>query len=148
MFPVASLMLRRSGLRVLLLLLVLCIMSGCDTIAGALPPQPTPFPTFARLATVTPVLSSPTPDPTSTPRASPTPAILEGTVAVGANVRSGPGLTFNVVGSVATGGQVLLRGRRDGWYQVTAPDGTEGWMSAQVLNLPPQAPTTVPTVIP
>jgi N-acetylmuramoyl-L-alanine amidase len=69
-------------------------------------------------------------------------------VAVGANVRSGPGLTFDVVGSVATGGQVLLRGQRDGWYQVTTPDGTEGWMAAQVLNLPPQAPTTVPTVIP
>lgn len=148
MSPTPVLRWLRMGRCTLLMLVAVVGIAGCGTIAGALPPQPSPFPTFARLPSVTPVQPSPTPDLTALPRATPTPAILAGTAAVGANVRDGPGVTFTIIGSVVAGGQVILRGQRDGWYQVVTADGTEGWMAAEVLDVPARALTTLPTITP
>lgn len=148
MFASLSTALLRNGWRTMLILLAVMSLCGCEAIAGALPPSPSPFPTLARLPSVTPAPPSPTPAPTLPPVSDPMPVALEVTVAVGANVRAGPGITFAIVGSVVAGGRVTLRGQRDGWYQVTTSEGTEGWMVADVLDLPPQAATLVPYVEP
>ncbi len=140
---------------VLLVGLLFVTLYGCEYITSALPPSPTPFPTMARLPSVTPVTPSPTmPPPTATPRpeerpqATPVPTpVLEGMVAIDANVRTGPGVDFDVVTSLVAGSNVILVGQRDGWYQVSIPpDGPQGWMSAQVLEIAPAAVTAVPLV--
>jgi hypothetical protein len=146
-------MLRSRGSRVVLVCLLLAALSGCDYITSALPPSPSPFPTLARLPTVTPVTPSPTPLPSPTlppalPTLTPTPAILRGTVAVGANVRSGPSLEFEIITSLVAGSDIVLQGQSNGWYQVRIPDGTEGWMSEQVIEITPETATAVPTVAP
>jgi hypothetical protein len=134
-----------------LVCLVLLGLSGCDYIASALPPSPSPFPTLARLPSVTPITPSPTFPPTPTlppyPTATATPAVpMEGTVAVGANVRAAPDIDAEIVTSVVAGTDVTLLGQRDGWYQVTMTDGTEGWMSEQVLEVPFEVATAVPVL--
>jgi hypothetical protein len=133
--------------------LLIAALSGCDYITSALPPSPSPFPTLARLPTVTPVTPSPTPLPSPTlppplPTLSPTPVILRGTVAVGANVRTGPSLEFEIITSIVAGSDIILQGQSDGWYRVSIPDGTEGWMSEQVIEIEPETATAVPTIAP
>jgi uncharacterized protein YgiM (DUF1202 family) len=71
---------------------------------------------------------------------------MEGIVAVGANVRTGPGTDYAIVTSILAGSTVTIEGQRDGWYQVILPDETEGWMSAQVLQIEPEIATIVPTI--
>lgn len=133
------------------LCLVLLLLSSCDYIRSALPPSPSPFPVLARLPTVTPMTPSPTPPPTRTPRPTPTtpplPA-LEGTVAVGANVRSGPSTDFPIVTSIVAGSSVTILGQSGTWYQIKTPEGVEGWMSALVLEVSPAVVTAIPTVVP
>lgn len=127
------------------------LLCGCDYIRSALPPSPSPFPVLARLPTVTPMTPSPTPQPTRTPRPSPTrrpPPALQGTVAVGANVRVGPGTDFAIVTSIVAGNTVTILGQNSGWYQVQTPDGSKGWMSALVLEVTPAVATAVPAVVP
>jgi hypothetical protein len=133
--------------------MLIVALSGCDYVTSALPPSPSPFPTLARLPSVTPVTPSPTPLPSPTllpelPTTTPTPEILRGTVAVGANVRAGPSLDFAIVTSLVAGSDIVLRGHSNGWYQVRIPDGTEGWMSEQVIEIAPETATAVPTVGP
>jgi hypothetical protein len=55
----------------------------------------------------------------------------------GVNVRSGPGTTFQPVGSLPTGAQVEVIGRSGdaGWIQVRLDDGREGWISAPLLQI-------------
>ncbi|NJK81492.1 MAG: SH3 domain-containing protein [Chloroflexaceae bacterium] len=134
-------------------LVLLFVLSGCDYIASALPPTPSPFPTLARLPSVTPVTPSPTwtpaPTRTSTPVVTPTPLLLIGTVAVGANVRSGPGTEFPIVTSLVSGTTVTLEARIDaGWYRIVTPEGVEAWMSEQVLDVPPDIVEQIPLVEP
>lgn len=129
-------------------LLLLMLLYGCDAVAGALPPGPTPFPTFARLPTVTPEPPAPAPGPVSDPFPTVTPRPLTGTVIVGANVRTGPGINFTVITTIVAGNRVTLRGQSEGWYQVVTPDGTEGWMSGDVLSIAPNTAANVPVVSP
>jgi hypothetical protein len=136
-----------------LVCVLIAALSGCDYVTSALPPSPSPFPTLARLPTVTPVTPSPTPLPSPTlppalPTPSPTPTILRGTVAVGANVRAGPSLDFAIITSLVAGSDIVLQGQANGWYQVSMPDGTEGWMSEQVIEIAPETATAVPTISP
>ncbi len=137
---------RSAGITFSLLLLVL--LYGCDAIAGTLPPGPTPFPTFARLPSVTPEPPTPSPGPFSDPFPTVTPRPLTGTVMVGANVRTGPGTNFAIITTIVAGHQVTLRGQSEGWYQVVTPDGIEGWMSESVLNVAPSTAANVPVVSP
>lgn len=130
------------------IILLLVLLYGCDAVAGALPPGPTPFPTFARLPTVTPEPPTPSPGLASDPFPTVTPRPLKGTVIVGANVRTGPGTNFTIITAIVAGNQVTLRGQSEGWYQVVTPDGIEGWMSGEVLSVAPSTAANVPVVSP
>lgn len=133
------------------LLIVLVQLEKCDYITSALPPSPSPFPTLARLPTVTPETPSPTPEPTATPgppTPTPTPLSMEGVVVVGANIRTGPGIDYSILYTLAKDDVVALHARHGSWYQVTAPDGTEGWMAAEVLDVISAVATAVPTITP
>ncbi|GAB4433651.1 MAG: hypothetical protein OHK0015_22600 [Chloroflexi bacterium OHK40] len=133
-----------------LLAAVALVLSACAELEAALPPRPSPVPTLARLPTVTPVTPRPTPPPTATALATvtPTPLALVATVAVGANVRAGPGVGFAIVGVLDAGVTVGLAGRQGDWFQIDAPDGTRGWMAGQVLMIDPATNAAVPTATP
>ncbi len=121
------------------------ILAACEYIDAALPPTPSPFPTLARLPSVTPVTPSPLPQPTATPA----PVALEfpGLVVVNANVRAGPSTDFEIVNIMLAGSTLLLQGRTNtGWYKVLLPDGTEGWMFEQVLDVPPETFAQLPVI--
>lgn len=57
------------------------------------------------------------------------------------NVRSGPGKTSEVVGTVSEGTVVTAVAEQEGWRQITAP--VSGWVSAQYLQPVPTAQFTV-----
>lgn len=141
----------KAGRFLLLLLLAAPLISGCEYISSALPPTPSPFPTLARLPTVTPEPPSPTPAPTFTPvplRPTPTPSPPSGTVTVGSNVRAGPGLDYTVVAGVEQGKKVQLLGTHQGWYKIITPDEVEGWISGELLSINPAVATEVPAIEP
>ncbi|NNJ10378.1 SH3 domain-containing protein [Chloroflexales bacterium ZM16-3] len=121
---------------------------ACGDLTAALPPRPTPFPTLERLPSVTPVTPSPSPLPTATPTAtpavSPTPDLPRALIVVDANMRSGPGLGFDIVTVVRVGSSIALSERQGEWYAVRTADGLEGWMSDQVLDLDPSVADRVP----
>ncbi len=150
---------------------------------SAVPPTRTPLPTFTPAPTPTPAPLAPTMTPvplppTATPTlvmATPAPAPAEAvtpvppantpvstgpavTVNTSLNVRSGPGVAYDRVGSIASGATADILGRNaDGsWWQISydgAPQG-KGWISANygdarntggvpVVEAPP-APTPKP----
>lgn len=128
-------------------------LTACIDLAAALPPTPSPFPTLARLPTVTPV----TPQPTRSPvtivlvppsTVTPTTSRLAGRVSVEANLRNGPGTSFRIITVVPANTEVLLEGQRANWYIVRLPDGQTGWMSATVLEVAPDIAARVPVATP
>lgn len=124
-------------------------LAACGDLVAALPPRPSPFPTLARLPSVTPVTPSPTRPPTATPpQATPTPAPLLVRAPGPANVRSGPGVSFEIVGVVAADDPIELLGRSGDWYRVALADGSVGWMAGQVLGIAPDVAAAVPLVEP
>jgi hypothetical protein len=128
----------------------LALLGACADIAASLPARPTPVPTLPRLPSVTPVTPRPTAPLTATPTATPatpTAVALTGTVTTGANVRAGPGVEFAIVGVLGPGDEVRLEGRREEWYQISTPDGLEGWMSGVVLAIDPAINAAVPEAI-
>jgi hypothetical protein len=139
-------------LRCLLVLMTLGLLAGCEALAEVNLPRPTPVPLLARLPTVTMLPPTPTPlppSPTATPPApDPTAEPVPATVRVGANVRSGPGLDFEIVGTVWEGSEVLLLGVSDDWYMVRVSEELSGWMINEVLLLPEAIENLVPTVQP
>lgn len=129
----------------------LILLAGCDFFLTALPPRPSPFPTLARLPSVTPVLPSRTPAPTFTPLSSGQQhrsKELTATVAIGANLRATPSLNGSIVVTLPKGQQVSLLSRAANWYQVATQDGLQGWMAAEVLELDAEVLTAVPTTSP
>lgn len=59
-------------------------------------------------------------------------------VNVGANLRTGPGLTYGIVsGGANPGTQLKLLGRNSdsSWYFIMLPDGTEAWIFAQLVTV-------------
>ena len=50
------------------------------------------------------------------------------------NVRTGPGTQFRILGSLTTGDSVEILGRGDGWTQVRARGGLEGWIPEGFLQ--------------
>ncbi len=123
---------------------------ACGDLASALPARPTPVPTLARLPSVTPVTPSPTRPPTVTPvlALTPTAVPLRASVAVGANVRAGPGTDFAIVGVLAPGDEVQLLSRSGDWYEVIGPGQVSGWMSGLVLTIDPATDAAVPASSP
>jgi SH3-like domain-containing protein len=84
--------------------------------------------------------------PTETPRATSEPQDEEVFGEVSAqqavNVRQGPGRDFPVVGVLQPGDRVPVLGADDdnSWYNIRLEDGTEGWISAQLLELEGELP--------
>jgi SH3-like domain-containing protein len=95
-------------------------------------------------STVTPeATSTDAPTATRTPLPSPTSTTADeviGTVSAqqAVNVRQGPGSDFPVVDVLQPGDRVAVIGANedDSWYNIRLEDGTEGWISAQLLELP------------
>lgn len=79
-----------------------------------------------------------TPVVTPPPTTSPPPAgAATASVTTGAlNVRSGPGLGYNVLGQVYLGQTVTLNGRNSEatWVKVTTGTGLQGWVSAALIQ--------------
>lgn len=102
------------------------------------PPQPT--------ATVTPIVLPPTPEAGFLPTAEP--CSLEVTAQVlsnGLNVRSGPGLDYEIAGALVRGEvrPVVGRAADVAWWQIILADGVVGWVvddlvaiSGYIGNLP------------
>jgi uncharacterized protein YraI/predicted Ser/Thr protein kinase len=92
----------------------------------------TPAPTDTSTATFTPAPTD-TLVPTSTPRITTATILVER-----ANVRSGPGTTFDVIGSLARDDEAIVVGISEdgGWYQVAVGGviGT-GWVSAETVRI-------------
>ena len=103
----------------------------------------TPTPTFTGIA---PVAETPTPTPTPTPVATEacTPAITTNT---NANVRSGPGQIYNIIGNIPQGGTAKVLGKSsDGtwWYiEFASGEGGHAWIAGSVTNA-----TCIPNTLP
>ena len=64
------------------------------------------------------------------------------------NVRSGPGLTYSVIGKLMPGTQVEIVGaaKNNGWYQVRAASLKDaGWVAAEFVQVMPAAAITEPS---
>jgi uncharacterized protein YraI len=68
----------------------------------------------------------------------PTPAGLSGRILQRLNVRSGPGITFNSLGTLEPDGLVFLTGKNAtaSWFQISYPSGPggHGWVTAQYIQ--------------
>ena len=106
-------------------------------------PNPTAPPTSTSsvaqsTATFTPTFLPPTPEDGFLPTA--LPCSLEVTIrslASGINVRGGPGLEYNIVGSLLLQEVRPLIGRapRAPWWQIELADGTEGWVADNLVDV-------------
>ena len=52
-----------------------------------------------------------------------------------ANVRSGPGTNFAIVGKIEAKSPGIFVSERNGWYLVKLPSGKSGWVSKTVVDL-------------
>ena len=158
-------------------LLALFVLSGCGAAPTPAPiPTRTPQPTFTPTPdwTPTPALAptkTPTPEPTATPTsAEPPTAVPTNTpeakpaavvTSPSANVRTGPGTGYPLVGRVLRGNRLEITGKNDGvtWWQVCCVSGKQGWIINDLVRVegnvgsvpivsgiapPPAAPTRAP----
>jgi WD40 repeat protein/uncharacterized protein YraI len=127
-----------------------------DTAADLQPLTPTPSPTNTPTYTPTSSRTNTPVPPTLTYTPTPIPRAV---VRVDANVRSGPGTTYDRIAAVARGAQLLVFGRDPSceWWWVQLPDGKQGWMAVELLEsdasrcqpiatgVPTLPPTSTPT---
>jgi len=133
------------------LLVGLIAVSGLFLAAGGLPAQAAGA-AGMRAAEATPTGDYPTTDTMTTtlPVAEPGPVISEGPVVTVetefANIRSGPGLSYSILGSALQGDTLPVNGRArtGGWWQVEFRDKT-AWVSASVV-MPPSDADRLPVV--
>lgn len=150
----------------ILLVMMLVAVSACDGLGGVevvqaptatlLPvnseiPNPmaspaltqSPFPTFTATPSYTPLPPSATytPLPTATPTVS---GAIQSQQRV--NIRSGPGVDYEMFQSLAPGEVVQVIGQNvDGtWYNIRMVDGEEGWIASSLLFID-DTPTPIPT---
>lgn len=111
------------------------IVSTTPKYTATLLPSDTPIPSPTGLPTDT----SPAPTISPTPVPSPTPAIrgVINTSSSSANLRTGPGSSFPIVQSVKAGTSVNVLYSNDAksWYFVSLDDGTQGWVTANLLTV-------------
>ncbi len=160
------------GVIVVIAIIALLVFGGGDDDNGkkvvAQPTEtetltPTEEPTHTPGPTDTPTEApSNTPAPTDTPTNTPEPtATSRNTMATilaeRANVRSGPGLDYEIRGTLARDEEVFVLGvSEDGdWYQVAVLGIGSGWVSAEVVRISGNTniqvivmPTSTPTVTP
>ena len=131
---------------------------------------PTPTPTSTAIPTDTPTLTpTPTATPTNTPTPTSTPAIPDAVVVAHVNLRSGPGIVYDIISTLRPNQVLTVTGRiADAtWLQVNTDQMQEGWVVNRAdlvtLNLPteripivsppltpppPPTPTATPTATP
>lgn len=88
--------------------------------------------------------ASAAPTPTAEPTTEPTPVPITAAVITPANIRSGPGTTFAVVGNVQPGDELVVIAESNGWYRVQLPDDggngnngdDEGFISKSLVEAP------------
>ncbi len=103
------------------------------------PPTATPSATAAATSTLPAPTSTPTPAATSTPE---TPAVV---VRANANIRSGPGTAYPIIGGTRAGDRLSVTGRFSDWWRV-AFAGRTGWIWG-ALVAPNAAAGQVPEVV-
>lgn len=122
----------------LFLPLLALVLAACGT------PQPVAEQPPALTPTVT---FSPTTVPSHTPTRTPTPPtltatpmLIEGTLTIKVNVRSGPGTTYNSLGLLDAEEkvQILFSDPSGKWYRILYPAASEGygWVVAQFVRIP------------
>ena len=93
-------------------------------------PSPSPSPSLSATPTVTPI------QPTLTAAT----LLIDGTLTIKVNVRSGPGITYESIGQLDAGGQVqvIARDSSGAWYQILFPAASQGrgWVTAQYVTIP------------
>ncbi len=121
---------------------------ACNLPGGASPTEPsatndteTPSPTFTGIAPV-----SETPSPTAESVEACTPTVTTNT---NANVRSGPGQAYNVIGNIPQGGTATVEGKNfDGtwWYvEFAGGEGGHAWIAGSV-TVATCIPDTLPSI--
>lgn len=63
------------------------------------------------------------------------PTLLGTTSETGINLRSGPNTKFASLNKLSADTQLTLLARYQTWYKVQTPNGTQGWVSADLLNV-------------
>ncbi len=105
-------------------------------------PSASPRPTF----TYTPTDTAIPPTPSDTPTPSPTPPVIGRVASVQAavNMRAGPGTSFAVIRGVPSNTDVIVLATDESrrWYNIRLEDGTEGWMAADLISIPPSPTPT------
>ena len=121
---------------VFLLAILPLLTSGCITLQALTTPTASASPAPTLVPTDTPTLLPATPQP---PAASATPQLIQGTLTIKVNVRSGPATSYASLGQLDAGRmvQITIRDASSGWYRIlysSAPTGT-GWVAAQYVTL-------------
>ncbi len=117
-----------------LIILMVFLLPACS------PVEQSASPTLVASAThyLTPSIS-PTPSPLA-PTATATPLIIEGTLTIKVNVRSGPGTANSSLGMLDAGQKVSIFSRtNDGtWYRVLYPPSPQGygWIASAYVTIP------------
>ena len=120
-----------SGLVALFLLFAAACGPAETNIQSPVPASPT-------------VLSSETPTSTSTstlrpPTPTSTPVLVEGTLTIKVNVRSGPGTEFDFLGQLQAGDKVQIasKNKTGTWYQILYDPASQGrgWVAAQYVQV-------------
>ncbi len=55
-------------------------------------------------------------------------------IAVSANIRSGPGTEYRIIGSVKKGERLAVLGEEGDWYNVELADGKRGWIHKKLIS--------------
>ena len=110
------------------------LLASCGTPEPATPLSSNPSPSTSLSQSATPTVS-PLP-----PMLTGTPLLIDGTLTIKVNVRSGPGTTFDSLGQLEAGGkvQVLAQDSTGAWFQILysgSPQG-RGWVTAQYVTIP------------
>ena len=118
-----------------LLTLLALLAAACGTSEPVSIPSVSASPSRLPLVTGTSTLT-PTP---SLPTLTATPILIDGTLTIKVNVRSGPGTGYTSLGQLDAGAkvQVVARNSQGAWYQIlypAAPQG-RGWVAAQYVTV-------------
>jgi uncharacterized protein YraI len=119
-----------------LLWLVLLVLLASSCVA----PQPTLTPASTLPPSLIPTETAPLINFPVPPTLTATPFLVEGTLGIKVNVRSGPGTTYDSLGQLDAGVkvQVVARDFSGGWFQILYPASSQGlgWVTAQFVTIP------------
>jgi len=118
---------------VLLIPLLALLTAACGTSEPVSTPSVTASP--SAVPSKTPTLLATPLQPTLTA----TPVLIEGTLTIKVNVRSGPATSYASLGQLNAGGkvQITLRDSQGAWYQILYPAATQGraWVAVQYVTV-------------